>query len=126
MTPTEQAHLRILKIVSKDPEISQRKLAERLGVSLGKANYLLKALLDKGHIKVNNFRHNNNKLGYLYLLTPTGISAKLNLTRNYLTRKEVEYLALKTEIETIRTELNNLDTPARGIIATETGNTSHE
>lgn len=126
MSPTEQAHLRILKMVSEEPEISQRKLAERLGVSLGKTNYLLKALLDKGHIKVKNFRCNNNKLGYLYLLTPTGISAKLNLTRNYLTRKEEEYQALRDEIETLRTELNNLDTPASRTFATETGSTSHE
>jgi len=109
MTPSEQAQLRILKIVEAEPEISQRQLAERLGVSLGKANYLLKALLDKGHIKAGNFLHAKNKLKYAYLLTPEGISAKLQLTRSYLARKEQEYVAMKGEIEAMRTELRQLD-----------------
>lgn len=105
MPLAEQAHLRILKIVEAEPEISQRQLAERLGVSLGKANYLLKALLDKGHIKAGNFLRAENKLKYAYLLTPEGISAKLQLTRDYLARKEREYIALKDEIEAMRAEL---------------------
>jgi len=109
MTPSEQAQLRILKIVEAEPEISQRQLAERLGVSLGKANYLLKALLDKGHIKAGNFLRAENKLKYVYLLTPEGISAKLQLTRSYLARKEQEYVAMKGEIEAMRTELRHLD-----------------
>ncbi|MEF8752386.1 MAG: MarR family EPS-associated transcriptional regulator [Accumulibacter sp.] len=90
MTPAEQAQLRILKIVDAEPAISQRQLAERLGVSLGKINYLLKALLDKGHIKAGNFLRAEDKAKYVYLLTPEGISAKLQLTRNYLARKEQE------------------------------------
>lgn len=105
MTPSEQAHLRVLKIVEVEPEISQRQLAERLGVSLGKANYLLKALLDKGHIKAGNFLRAENKLKYAYLLTPEGIVAKLQLTRNYLARKEQEYIAMQAEIQTMRDEL---------------------
>lgn len=109
MIPSEQAQLRILKIVEAEPEISQRQLAERLGVSLGKANYLLKALLDKGHIKAGNFLRAENKLKYVYLLTPEGISAKLQLTRSYLARKEQEYVAMKDEIEAMRTELRHLD-----------------
>lgn len=108
MTPSEQAHLRILKIVEAEPEISQRQLAERLGVSLGKANYLLKALLDKGHIKAGNFLRAENKLKYVYLLTPDGLKAKLQLTRDYLARKEREYIALKDEIEVMRAELGAL------------------
>lgn len=108
MTPSEQAHLRILKIVEAEPEISQRQLAERLGVSLGKANYLLKALLDKGHIKAGNFLRAENKLKYAYLLTPDGLKAKLQLTRDYLARKEREYIALKDEIEVMRAELGAL------------------
>ncbi len=103
MTPAEQAQLRILKIV--DAAISQRQLAERLGVSLGKINYLLKALLDKGHIKAGNFLRAEDKAKYVYLLTPEGISAKLQLTRNYLARKEQEYLAVKAEIDAMRAEL---------------------
>jgi EPS-associated MarR family transcriptional regulator len=105
MTPAEQAQLRILKIVDAEPAISQRQLAERLGVSLGKINYLLKALLDKGHIKAGNFLRADDKAKYVYLLTPEGISAKLQLTRNYLARKEQEYLAVKAEIDAMRAEL---------------------
>ena len=109
MTPTEQVQLHILKIVEEKPEISQRQLAERLGVSLGKINYLLKALLDKGHIKAGNFLRAEDKLKYAYLLTPEGMSAKLQLTRSYLARKELEYLAMKSEIETMRDELARYD-----------------
>jgi EPS-associated MarR family transcriptional regulator len=109
MTPTEQVQLHILKIVEEKPEISQRQLAERLGVSLGKINYLLKALLDKGHIKAGNFLRAEDKLKYAYLLTPEGMSAKLQLTRSYLARKEQEYLAMKAEIESMRDELARHD-----------------
>jgi len=109
MTTTEQAQLHILKIVEEQPEISQRQLAERLGVSLGKINYLLRALLDKGHIKAGNFLRAEDKLKYAYLLTPEGMSAKLQLTRSYLARKELEYLAMKSEIESMRDELARYD-----------------
>lgn len=105
MTIQEQTQLRILNIVTTEPSLNQRQLAERLNISLGKTNYLLKALLKKGLIKTNNFRRNDNKLAYLYLLTPEGVAAKLSLTRAYLARKEAEYLALKSEIETTRVEL---------------------
>jgi EPS-associated MarR family transcriptional regulator len=86
MTTQEQAQLRILNIVTTEPSLNQRQLAERLSISLGKTNYLLKALLEKGLIKANNFRRNDNKLAYLYLLTPEGAAAKLSLTRAYLNR----------------------------------------
>ena len=109
MTPSEQAHLRVLKIVEAEPAISQRQLAERLGVSLGKVNYLMKALLDKGHIKAGNFLRAESKLKYVYLLTPEGIVAKLQLTRSYLARKEQEYVAMKGEIEAMRDELAEQD-----------------
>lgn len=112
MTPAEQAHFRILKIIEAEPEISQRQLAERLGVSLGKANYLIKALLEKGHLKAGNFMRAENKLKYAYLLTPEGLAAKMQLTRNYLARKEQEYIAMKSEIEAMRDELAQHD--ARG------------
>jgi EPS-associated MarR family transcriptional regulator len=109
MTPAEQAHLRILKILEADPEISQRQIAETLGVSLGKTNYLIKALLQKGHIKAGNFMRATNKMKYAYLLTPEGIKAKLDLTRNYLARKEKEYIAMKAEIKAMRSELATHD-----------------
>ena len=101
--------MHILKIVEEKPEISQRQLAERLGVSLGKINYLLRALHDKGHIKAGNFLRAEDKLKYAYLLTPEGMSAKLQLTRSYLARKELEYLAMKSEIESMRDELARYD-----------------
>jgi EPS-associated MarR family transcriptional regulator len=109
MTPAEQAQLQVLKIVEAQPQISQRQLAERLGVSLGKANYLIKALLQKGHIKAGNFMRAQDKLKYAYLLTPEGLHAKVQLTRNYLARKEAEYHALKGEIEAMREELAGQD-----------------
>lgn len=105
MTPAEQVQLRILRIVEQEPQISQRQLAERLGASLGKTNYLLRALLDKGYIKAGNFLRAEDKLKYAYLLTPEGIGAKFRLTRNYLARKEQEYRAMKEEIERMRAEL---------------------
>lgn len=109
MTPAEQSQLRILKIVDEEPEVSQRELAQRLGFSLGKANYLLKALLDKGYLKAGNFLRAENKLKYAYLLTPEGISAKLQLTRDYLARKELDYIAIKAEIEAMREDLARHD-----------------
>lgn len=112
MTPAEEAHLRVLKLVETQPEISQRQLAQELGISLGKANYLIKALLERGHIKAGNFMRAQNKLKYAYLLTPEGLHAKLQLTRNYLARKEAEYHALKGEIEAMRKELAQQDEQA--------------
>ncbi|QJD30673.1 MarR family EPS-associated transcriptional regulator [Methylococcus geothermalis] len=109
MTPGEQAQLRILKILAESPSISQRLLSEQVGISLGKTNYLLKALLEKGLVKAGNFRRSDNKLGYLYLLTPQGIEQKLSLTRAYLARKEAEYEALRAEIAALHIELS---TPA--------------
>ena len=84
------------KINEKKP-LSQRKLANDLGFSLGKLNYCLKALKEKGLIKLNNFKKNNNKLGYAYILTPTGIAQKMELTINYMKRKMQEYDELKKE-----------------------------
>ena len=102
----EDAHLRILKIVAEDPDISQRQLAQRLGVSLGKTNFLIRSLLEKGLLKARNFRQAQNKLQYAYLLTPKGIAAKVQLTRAYLARKEAEYEALQAEIRALRNEVD--------------------
>jgi EPS-associated MarR family transcriptional regulator len=81
-------------------------MAHELGMSLGKANYLLRALLDKGFVKVQNFRNSSNKRGYVYLLTPEGVAAKAELTRHFLARKIEEYDALRIEIERLREESN--------------------
>lgn len=105
MNTREDAHLKVLNLLAVEPELNQRQLAERLGISLGKTNYLVKALLEKGHLKANNFKRSDNKLAYLYLLTPEGASAKIKLTRAYLARKEAEYLALTDEIAQMRADL---------------------
>lgn len=85
--------------------MSQRELSRALGLSLGKTHYLLHALLDKGLLKVRNFKRNDNKLAYAYLLTPAGLGAKLALTRRFLTRKEAEFEALQATIASLREEL---------------------
>ena len=111
MTPREAAHYRVLRLIEEQPEISQRELARTLGVSLGKTHYLLKALLDKGLVKADNFRRSDNKLAYAYLLTPSGITAKLELTRAFLRLKEDEYRTAHEEIERLRRELDAVELP---------------
>ena len=94
-----QDHFNVLRKINRNPESSQRELAEELGFSLGKLNYCLKALKDKGLIKIKNFQKNPNKLGYVYFLTPKGVSQKTKLTLNFMKRKMKEYDELKAEIE---------------------------
>ncbi|RBO85749.1 MarR family EPS-associated transcriptional regulator [Marinomonas aquiplantarum] len=101
----EESRYKILKELEQDPDISQRELAKRLGISLGKTNFCLKALVEKGLIKAENFKKNTNKVGYLYLLTPKGIEEKVSLTQRFLKRKVVEYEALEKEIEQLRDEV---------------------
>ena len=117
VTPREAAHYRVLRLIEEQPEISQRELARVLGVSLGKTHYLLKALLDKGLVKADNFRRSDNKLAYAYLLTPSGIAAKLELTRAFLRLKEAEYQAALGEIERLRRELDVTAPPAESAVA---------
>ncbi len=96
MTLWEEARLIIMYTLANDPEVTQLQFAERMDIGLGKSNYLLKARLEKGHIKANNFQSSDNKLGYLYLFTPEGASTKLKLTCEFIIRKEAEYQALIT------------------------------
>ena len=100
----DEIHLRLMKAIQANPQATQRELSETLGVSLGKANYCLRALVDKGWVKAQNFRANPHKLGYAYLLTPSGIDAKARLTVRFLRRKLDEYDILRTEIEELRRE----------------------
>tara|TARA_B100000941_G_C28325936_1_gene459029 strand:- start:174 stop:479 length:306 start_codon:yes stop_codon:yes gene_type:complete len=93
-----QDSLDILRKIQKNPEVSQREMAEDLGFSLGKLNYCLKALKDKGLIKIENFKKNPNKINYFYILTPKGIQEKTRLTLNFMKRKMDEYEQLKKEI----------------------------
>ena len=104
----EERHLKALRLLEQNPEMTQRELAEALGVSVGAANYCLKALVDKGWVKFENFQKNPNKLGYLYLLTPMGISAKAQLTASFLRRKMAEYEALRAEIDQLQAEVDGL------------------
>lgn len=98
-------HLELLRLLEQHPDYSQRQLAASLGVSLGKAHYLLKALLGKGWVKTQNFQRSGNKLGYLFVLTPQGVRQRLQLTRSFLTRKEREYEMLNSQIVLLRQEL---------------------
>ena len=94
-----QDHFNVMRKIKKHPESSQRDLAQELGFSLGKLNYCLNALKNKGLIKIKNFSASNNKIGYAYILTPKGISEKAKLTINFMKRKMIEYDELKSEIE---------------------------
>jgi EPS-associated MarR family transcriptional regulator len=94
-----------LKQLQRNPRLTQRELAEILGVSLGKTNYLVKSLLDVGWLKLENFRKSDNKMGYIYLLTPMGIAEKAAITRRFLDRKRSEYERLVLEIETLENEV---------------------
>lgn len=96
--------LGVLRLINVGPRRSQREMAQELGMSLGKANYLLGALLNRGLVKVQNFRNSSNKRAYAYLLTPEGAVAKAELTRHFLARKLAEYDALGLEIERLRAE----------------------
>ena len=100
-------HFRLLNTLEESPHMTQRDLAKKLGVSLGGVNYCLKALIEIGHIKMNNFEKNPNKLNYLYLLTPSGIKEKTILTSEFLKRKMIEYNNLKKEIELIQSKINH-------------------
>lgn len=100
----ETTHYTLLKMLEENPGLSQRDLAKRLGVSLGKVNYCLNALVEKGSVKINNFRNNHNKLAYAYLLTPSGIEQKARMTVDFLKYKMHEYERLKAEIEELQRE----------------------
>jgi EPS-associated MarR family transcriptional regulator len=102
----EDKYFRLMRILEVTPDISQREMAKALGVSFGSINYCLNALIDKGLVKIQNFNQNQNKFGYVYLLTPNGIAEKASLTSSFLKRKMDEYEALKVEIETLKSEID--------------------
>jgi MarR family transcriptional regulator, temperature-dependent positive regulator of motility len=95
----EEIRFRVLRMIESRPEISQRELADELGISLGQINYQLKALKEKGLIKVSNFLRSDNKLAYVYLLTPKGVADKLSITKSFLDRKRHEFELLKAELD---------------------------
>ena len=105
---SEDFQYNVIKLIEQDPEISQRELSRELGVSLGKVNYCLHALIDKGWIKAKNFKNSSNKLAYRYLLTPKGVQQKTVVAANFLKRKLAEYEQLQLEIESLRQDVEQL------------------
>jgi EPS-associated MarR family transcriptional regulator len=101
---SEEVRYKLLKLLEPNPYLSQREVARELGISLGKVNYCLKALVDRGWIKAANFKNSNNKSAYVYLLTPRGLEEKARVTTRFLQRKLREYDELRAEIEQIRNE----------------------
>jgi len=101
----QDIRLEVLRQLEENPALTQRELAEELGISLGKTNYCLKALISKGLVKAKNFKNSKNKSAYLYTLTPKGIEAKAKISVGFLQRKIEEYEALKLEIEQLKSEL---------------------
>jgi len=102
-----QDNFNILRMILKNSKISQREMSKELGISLGKINFCLKGLKEKGFIKINNFKKNKNKLNYMYLLTPKGISEKTKLTINFMRRRMKEYEELRKEYEESHKENEN-------------------
>ena len=101
----QELEYHVLKLLEKQPDLTQRQLSEALGVSLGKTNYLLKSLIDVGWIKLDNFQKSNNKWGYAYLLTPMGVTEKAAITLRFLKRKKQEYSDLQLEIARLQREV---------------------
>jgi len=108
----DDTRYRLLRLLTKHPELTQRELASELGMSLGKTNYCLRALIGRGWIKVQNFRNSDNKLAYAYVLTPSGVTAKLRATADFLRRKQKEFVRLEQEIAQLRMEVESAATTA--------------
>ena len=105
---TRDIHLELLRKLESNPEYTQRELSEEMGVSLGKVNYCMKKLIEKGWVKLSNFSRNPNKVNYIYLLTPSGIEQKARLTFEFLAIKLEEYELLKVEISELEHDAKEL------------------
>jgi EPS-associated MarR family transcriptional regulator len=105
----EDTNFRLMQLLLHNPHLSQREMAKALGISFGGINYCLNALVDKGLVKIHNFNQNQNKFGYAYLLTPSGMSEKTALTARFLKRKMNEYELLQAEIKSLKMELENMN-----------------
>lgn len=101
----EDARLRALRLIDANPQITQRQMAEKLGISLGATNYMLRALAERGLVKVSRFNASPNKQAYIYALTPRGIAEKSAIAVRFIARKRAEYAALRSEIDALRAEL---------------------
>jgi len=111
----DEVHFRVMRLIQENSQLTQRDLARQLGISLGKANYCLKALVEKGFVKAENFQRSDHKLAYAYLLTPAGIEEKARVTVAFLRRKMQEFESLKAEIESLKTMADEIgeDRPVR-------------
>ena len=110
----DELRLKVLRALEANPELSQRQLAAELGVSLGGVNYALKALMERGFVKADNFRKSGNKVAYLYVLTPKGVAEKASLATAFLGRKLEEYEVLRQEIEALKGEVGSSDSVGSG------------
>lgn len=109
----EDIQFQVLRRLNEAPDLSQRTLAKELGISLGSINFCFQALMEKGWVKMHNFNQSSHKMGYVYLLTPSGIAEKSKLTTRFLKRKMEEYEVLRGEIEQLKTELPNEPRPTQ-------------
>lgn len=98
----KESQFKALREISAENEITQRALSSRLGLSLGSVNYIIKALIQKGYVKAKSFKNSNNKIGYIYILTPEGMKEKINQTETFMHRKREEYERLKAEMDTLK------------------------
>jgi len=105
---SDELRYQLLKAITQNPEISQRELAHLVGVSLGKTNYCLKALVEAGLVKVGNFARSNRKLNYAYMITPKGVAEKTVVTVRFLKKKQMQYEQLRREIEMLKSETENM------------------
>lgn len=104
--------IKLLREIQESPEMTQRELSSRLGISLGKVNFLVKALVNKGLVKIKNFKKTNNRYAYLYLLTPHGLEEKTRITYRFLKRKIIEYKQLEEEIDRLKKEMDSIGIPS--------------
>ena len=114
MNLSDENTLQALRLLEKTPELTQRELAAELGISLGKTHYMVKALIDIGWIKLDNFQRSNNKWGYAYLLTPMGLAEKASITVRFLARKQEEYRQLERQIADLSVEVDSMK---RGLVS---------
>ena len=121
----EDTYFRVLRLLQSSPDLTQREIAQLLGVSTSGLNYCLNALIDKGWVKVHNFSESKNKFGYVYLLTPSGISEKAALTGRFLQRKLLEYEAMRAEIESLRGEGGYVNAGSELPAGTEVSRVNH-
>lgn len=110
---TDEIHYQLLKMLKQNPNLTQRELAQELGISLGKTNYCLKAVVERGWVKVGNFRRSKSKMNYAYFLTPKGMEEKARMTLRFLKRKQHEHDQLVKELEDLRKEAAELDVGSR-------------